>query len=273
MDTQEGTYTYTGCNDQKYKVPIQRVTLLSQLHKGDHIANKRLGGLYWHHVIVERVKIEKGTFIVLEYSNSAKEFLRDIFSSSENLGIAQVVRNEYQLQEGWYLIKHKNCLSTKNVVLRARSRLGDNQYNPFENNCEHLVMWCKTNIKSSEQVKNLLETIGKNLLEEIVKNVIVLPFLRNSTSALGARMTLELVVELVFVAYDINCAMADLRAGRITQMEHNDAIRKRIMVSACSVAGSIAGEHYGEGEGRLVGRLLGGLVGRFCGTILWKVTR
>ena len=276
MDTQEGTYTYTGDNDEKYKVPIKRVTSLSQLHRGDHIANEHLGGLYWHHAIVERVEIKRGIFVVtvLEYSNSAKEFLRDIFSSAENLGIAQVVRNEYQLQEGWYLIKHKDCLPTKDVVLRATSRLGDNQYNPFENNCEHFAMWCKTDIKSSEQVKNLRKTIEKNLLEEIVKNVILLPFLPNSTSAgvsLRARMALEVVVELVFAAYDISCAMADLRAGQITQMEYNDAIIKRIMVAFCSIAGSIAGEHIGEG--RLAGRFSGGLAGRFCGTIVWKVTR
>lgn len=271
MDTQVGTYTYTGYDDEKYKVPIERVTSLSQLHRGDHIANEHLGGLYWHHAIVERVEIKRGIFVVLEYSNSAKEFLRDIFSSAENLGIAQVVRNEYQLQEGWYLIKHKDCLPTKDVVLRARKRLGENQYNPFGNNCEHFAMWCKTNIASSEQVKNLWKTLEKNCLEEIVKNVILLPFLPNSTSALRARMTLEVVVELVFAAYDISCAMADLRAGQITQMEYNDAIIKRIMVASCSIAGSIAGEHIGEG--RLAGRFLGGLAGRFCGTIVWKVTR
>ena len=270
MDSKEGTYTYTGCNDEKCRVPIELVTSLSQLHKGDHIANKRLGGLYWHHVIVERVKIERGIFIVLEYSNSPKEFLRDIFSSSENLGIAQVVRSEYQLQEGCYLIKHEDCLPTEKVVLRAKSRLGENQYNPFENNCEHFAMWCKTDIASSEQVNNILETCINSLLEEIIKNVILLPFLRNSTSA-GERMTVEVVFELVLATYDINCAMADLRAGQITQIQYNDAICKRIIVAICSVAGSIAGEDYGEGH--LAGRFFGGLTGRFFGIILWKVIR
>lgn len=276
MDTNQGTYAYTGNNNQKCKVPIALVSSLSQLQKGDHIANKRLGGLYWHHAVVDHVEIEKGIFIVLEYSNSAKEFLRGISSSSENVGIAQVVRGECQLQDGLYLIKHKDCLSAEKVVLRARERLGENQYDLLENNCEHFAMWCKTGIKSSEQVKNLLETIEKNLFEEIVKNVILMPFLLNGTSAgmsPSARMTLEVVVELVFAAYDINCAMADLRAGQITQMEYNDAISKRIMVSICSIAGSIVGEHYGEKEGRLAGRFFGGLTGRFCGTILWKMTR
>ncbi|XP_074611949.1 uncharacterized protein LOC141866359 [Acropora palmata] len=266
MDTNQGTYTYTGCNNQKYKVPIELVTSLSQLHKGDHITNKRVGGLYWHHAVVEHVEIEKGIFTVLEYSSSAKEFLRGISSSSENPGIAQVVRGEYQLQDGLYLIKHEDCLPREAVVLRARKRLEEKEYDPFGNNCEHFAMWCKTNIKSSEQVNNLLETIIKNLLEEIVKFFILLPFLPNSTSAgvsLGVRMKWEVGVERVLAAYDINCAKADLRAGQITQMEYNDAISKRIMVSTCSVAGSIAGEHYGEGEGRLAGRFLGGLAGRF----------
>ena len=144
MDTQVGTYTYTGYDDEKYKVPIERVTSLSQLHRGDHIAKERLGGLYWHHAVVERVEIKRGSFVVLEYSNSAKEFLRGISSSSENQGIAQVVRGECQLQDGLYLIKHKDCLSAEKVVVRARKRLGENQYDLLENNCEHFAMWCKT---------------------------------------------------------------------------------------------------------------------------------
>ena len=64
MDTQEGTYTYTGY--QKYKVPIERVNSSSQVHKGDHIAIKRLYGLYWHHAIVEEdVETENDTIKVI----------------------------------------------------------------------------------------------------------------------------------------------------------------------------------------------------------------
>lgn len=279
MDIQMGTYTYTGSSGQKRQVPIERVTSLSQLHKGDHIANERLGGLYWHHAVVERVKIERGIFIVLEYSNSAKRFLRGISSSSENLGIAQVVRGACRLQDGMYLIKHEDCLPKEDVVSRAKNRLGENRYKPFENNCEHFALWCKTNISSSEQVNNLRETCEKNLLDEIVKNLILLPKMRTSTSA-GESLSegvplavLSAAAELTLVAYDINCAEADLRAGKISQMEYHDAILKRIMVAICSEAGSTVGERCFQGEDRLAGGFMGGLAGRFCGTILWKLIR
>ena len=45
-------YTYTDYNDTKHEVPIEPVYSISQLHKGDHIAFKRLNGFYWHHAIV-----------------------------------------------------------------------------------------------------------------------------------------------------------------------------------------------------------------------------
>lgn len=40
------------------------------------------------------------------------------------------------------------------VIQRAESRLGENIYDLFGNNCEHFATWCKTGIHASEQVKN-----------------------------------------------------------------------------------------------------------------------
>lgn len=165
----EGTYTYTGFDGQKYKVPMERVSLLSQLHKGDHIAFNRLYDFYWHHAIVEDVETEKDTINVIEYSIYVKQILQDI-SIPRSPGKAKVMRGNYRLKESFFLIKHKKCLPAYLVVLRARSRLGEKEYGLFHNNCEHFALWCKTGISSSEQVK---KTLGIVLMGDDVRDLFI----------------------------------------------------------------------------------------------------
>ena len=45
------------------------------------------------------------------------------------------------------------------VVERAKSRLGEQEYNLLFNNCEHLTNWCKTGISDSKQVKEFLPIV------------------------------------------------------------------------------------------------------------------
>lgn len=45
------------------------------------------------------------------------------------------------------------------VVERAKSRLGENNYNLLSNNCEHFASWCKTGISDSKQIRNYLPSI------------------------------------------------------------------------------------------------------------------
>ncbi|XP_015776814.1 PREDICTED: uncharacterized protein LOC107354831 [Acropora digitifera] len=178
QNTSEGTYTYTGFDGQKCKVPIERVSSLSQLHKGDHIAIERLFGSFWHHAIVEDVETEKDTINVIEYSIYVKEILQDI-SRPRSPGKAKVMRGKYRLKDGLFLIKHKKCLPADTVVLRARSKLGENQYGLFYNNCEHFAMWCKTGIWSSEQVMNILEMVLRG--DDVKYNLLMtMHFLRNN---------------------------------------------------------------------------------------------
>ncbi|XP_074611945.1 uncharacterized protein LOC141866356 [Acropora palmata] len=166
MDIQKGTYTYTGYNDQKHKVPIERVNSCSQVHKGDHIAFQRYNGLYSHHAVVEDVETENDTIKVIEYT--PRGYSQDNSSPPKNPGTAKVKRGKYSAsKDGMYLIKHDDrCLAAGVVVKRAQSRLGENKYGLLENNCEHFVMSCKTGISTSEQVKNM----GK-MVKEIAKEI------------------------------------------------------------------------------------------------------
>lgn len=45
-------------------------------------------------------------------------------------------------------------------VTRARSRLGENRYRLWSNNCEHLVEWCISGFARSAQVERLASRFG-----------------------------------------------------------------------------------------------------------------
>ncbi len=46
------------------------------------------------------------------------------------------------------------------VVERAKSRLGEQEYNLLFNNCEHFTSWCKTGISDSQQIQNFVPIIS-----------------------------------------------------------------------------------------------------------------
>jgi hypothetical protein len=46
--------------------------------------------------------------------------------------------------------------SPEEIVRRARSRLGENDYRLLTNNCEHFCNWCRSGVHRSEQVERRL---------------------------------------------------------------------------------------------------------------------
>ena len=152
---------------KKYEVPRRSVYSLSELQSGDHIAFHQMGCSYWHHAIVEHVYVEKDELDIIQYSNTAREFLNDNCTPPWRLGdikLAKVMRERYNFQNGVvHLMLHEKCLDPASVVQRARSKLGEKQYSPLTNNCEHFAMWCKTGKRSSDQVKKAAEMLKKQL--------------------------------------------------------------------------------------------------------------
>lgn len=53
-----------------------------------------------------------------------------------------------------FVREYGQCNTPDIVVWRAESRLGEDAYHLFDNNCEHFATWCKTGVHASEQVKN-----------------------------------------------------------------------------------------------------------------------
>lgn len=67
---------------------------------------------------------------------------------------------DYKYCRVWrYIVRSHNyeLQSPEQTVLRAKSRLGETEYNLVSNNCEHFALWCKTNVSESKQVDNLLD--------------------------------------------------------------------------------------------------------------------
>jgi hypothetical protein len=48
----------------------------------------------------------------------------------------------------------------EDVVLRARSRLGENRYHIIRNNCEHFCEWCLSGVSRSRQLESLPARLG-----------------------------------------------------------------------------------------------------------------
>lgn len=60
--------------------------------------------------------------------------------------------------------EEERLYSPQETVERARSCIGQGEYDLLTQNCEHFAMWCKTGVKESAQVERLEELLGGNVL-------------------------------------------------------------------------------------------------------------
>jgi hypothetical protein len=69
------------------------------------------------------------------------------------------------------------------IVRRARSRLGENRYQLFSNNCEHFSEWCVNGVHRSPQVDRLRERLRpiRRTLIQLIRHLDVTPLLRNDS--------------------------------------------------------------------------------------------
>jgi hypothetical protein len=106
------------------------------MRRGDHIRVSR--GVYSHHGVYA------GDGIVIHYSGreaGSATIRRDALEVFAQGGTVEV-------------IKYASCFRVNEVIRRAESRIGENGYSLFGNNCEHFARWCKTGEHTSEQVRD-----------------------------------------------------------------------------------------------------------------------
>ena len=58
--------------------------------------------------------------------------------------------------------------SPEETVKRARSRIGESNYDLFENNCEHFAIWCKTGLSRSTQIEALIKLSPRGVIDKVV---------------------------------------------------------------------------------------------------------
>lgn len=59
-------------------------------------------------------------------------------------------------KDTYYFVDHQNSYAPEEIVRRARSRIGQRNYQLWGRNCEHFAQWCATGNGISSQV----ETVG-----------------------------------------------------------------------------------------------------------------
>lgn len=110
--------------------------------KGDHLTIHF--GTYSHH------GIDLGDDRVIHYGTGLHD--------KRNAKIEITSREQFSQGQEIAVINSESCFSADEIVERAESRLGENNYDVFENNCEHFVNWCRTGVANSSQV-NLVDSV------------------------------------------------------------------------------------------------------------------
>lgn len=72
---------------------------------------------------------------------------------TEEATISQTSMAEFSRGDRIYLKRYTTSIMPEDVVNRATSRLGEQQYDLLSNNCEHFATWCKTGVSDSAQLR------------------------------------------------------------------------------------------------------------------------
>jgi hypothetical protein len=117
---------------------------------GSHLKTPRIG--YTHHGIYV------GNGKVVHYAG-----LADGFSSAP---VEETTIEKFLNGKSYSVVPHPYARYSKDeVVKRAYSRIGENDYNLIWNNCEHFANWCIEGVESSQQVGAVLKTTAHTALK------------------------------------------------------------------------------------------------------------
>lgn len=117
--------------------------------RGDHLYYFRACGTYSHH------GIDCGDGHVIHYDSSPLRKLAGAVTGAEPPAVRRTTWQEFA-QGHEVLVRPYDASQVDDadtVIERAESRLGEACYDVFGNNCEHFVVWCKTDLAESSQVR------------------------------------------------------------------------------------------------------------------------
>ena len=71
----------------------------------------------------------------------------------------------------WRQVPTQTAFESAEVVRRARSRLGENRYRMFTNNCEHFCHWCLHGEPHSFQVQRRVRAVLRFIVAQLASGV------------------------------------------------------------------------------------------------------
>lgn len=118
---------------------------MNHLQAGLHLKVSR--GLYIHHGIY------RGGNKVIHYAGFAEPLKKGAIEQTSLESFLGGVDNFQVVNYPSY----QNTYAPEEIVHRAESCLGEDDYNLFFNNCEHFACWCVTGKARSEQVQEIMQ--------------------------------------------------------------------------------------------------------------------
>lgn len=116
-----------------------------ELKPGDHLFIDCQG--YSHHGIY----VGQDRVVHFE-STPVRKFLGPLQGDPPR--ICEVSLSDFARGRQWIVREYADCSSGEEAVERAQSRVGEQGYDLFDNNCEHFAVWCKTGQSHSSQVQS-----------------------------------------------------------------------------------------------------------------------
>lgn len=197
--------------------------------KGDHLFCSQ--GAYQHHAI------DLGNGNVIQYGGADFSSLSVEIVSYERLSMHGQV----------YVADSQAEFSPDEIVGRAESRIGENNYCLFTNNCEHFVNWCRMGVAESRQVNRVVErttAAGTKLATKTSARI---------AQRLGLRWLLKRLPSSsmpLLVAADFAQLGAEVAAAnRGSQPHQAERIGQAVGLGASIGIGSVIGGPFGAAAG------------------------
>ena len=96
------------------------------------------------------VEVIRGEIKVIHYTTSTSSKTKKALFSGSNIVMEEVLQISEKIERVQYL-DHVGVYSPKDAIKRARSRVGEQDYSVFFNNCEALVNWAVTSKDVTDQ--------------------------------------------------------------------------------------------------------------------------
>lgn len=121
--------------------------------------------IYVNHLLYQHFGIYLSDNCIIHYDGKQDDLLlRKMYVRVTDIERFLNGKENYKVKQ----IKNRNY-SSDEVVKRAKSKIGSQDFNIILNNCEHFANWCKTGNRKSNQVNLVLGAVFLYLLNDYYK--------------------------------------------------------------------------------------------------------